>query len=77
MPRMKGEQDVKEMCQPSGPIKTNWQNLLEASGWYLKAQEHHLHQEYQGALEDPGKSEHKLVQCDPISELKQKLKQTV
>lgn len=32
--------------------------LLGASEWFLEAQGHHLNQEYQAALEDPGGEKH-------------------
>lgn len=51
---MKGAQYVREIRKAAQWACGRWQDLLEASEWYLEGQGHRLNQEDQDDLEDPG-----------------------
>lgn len=57
VPKMKGVQYERKIRQTVQGACGEWQDLLEASEWYLEAQGYRLNQEYPDALEDPGESE--------------------
>lgn len=57
VPEMKGVQFVCAMRQTAQWACGKWQDLLEASEWYLEAQGRHLNQGDRDALEDPVESE--------------------